>query len=177
MPRLSTFIHLSALSLLRHLRHEPLGCCLPVYSVSRFYRCALKCSASQVTLPANVAGTVMGIAFTYVRPDTNRPKTYVVVHGFGISWFSISLSLNVLLTIMIITRLVLHNRELRKALKIPVGTFGIYKTIVTMLVESFALYAGVFLLYITTWGPKNFAAYVFFPILAASQVRIALTFP
>ena len=121
--------------------------------------------------------TGMGIAYTYVRPDDNRPKTFVAVHNFGISWFSISLSLNVLLTIMIITRLVLHNRELRKALKIPVGTFGIYKTVVTMLVESFALYAGVFLLYITTWGPKNVAAYVFFPILAASQVRTSLKFP
>jgi len=131
---------------------------------------------AKVTFPANVASTGMGIAFTYVRPDTNRPKTYVAVHGFGISWFSISLSLNVLLTLMIIIRLISHNRELRKALGTPIGTVGIYKTVVTMLVESFALYAGVFLLYITTWGPKNFSAYVFFPILAASQVRVVLTF-
>lgn len=46
----------------------------------------------------------------------------------------------------------LHNRDLREALGAPVGTVGIYKAIVTMLFELFALYAARFLLFTGAWA-------------------------
>lgn len=53
----------------------------------------------------------------------------------------------------------------------PAATNGLYKTIVTMLVESFALYTVTFLLFIGTWGAKSNFVYTFFPILVETQVR------
>ena len=53
----------------------------------------------------------------------------------------------------------------------PVKVGGLYNTVITMLVESSALYAVSFLLFIATWAAKNSVTYVFFPILAQAQVR------
>ena len=119
----------------------------------------------------------MGAAFTYVQPDENHPETFIAVHDFGISYFSISLSLNVILTCMIIARIFSHNRNIRKVAGGSFGTFRIYDAIVTMLVESFALYAGSFLLFIATWGPGNDIQNVFYQFLIAAQVRTTFTFP
>ena len=94
----------------------------------------------------------------------------------GISYYSISLSLNVLLTLMIVTRLILHSRNIRKAMGTrdrPVGSY--LGTIVTILVESSALYAIAFLLYIGPWRADSSVQYIFFPILAEVQVRTILS--
>lgn len=115
----------------------------------------------------------MGIAFTYMKPDNNPPETFAMAHDFGISYFSISLSLDILLTLMIITRLVLHNMAIRVAPETPAGAIWTYKAIVTMLVESFALRAGSFLLFIGTWASGSGVEYLFFPILAATEVCTA----
>lgn len=112
----------------------------------------------------------MGIMFTYVKPDNNRPTISSMAHDFGISYFSISLSLNIFLTLMIITRLVLHNMAVRITPETPTGAARIYKTIVTMLIESFALRAGSILLFIGTWASGSSVEYLFFPVLAATEV-------
>ena len=113
--------------------------------------------------------------FTYVKLDNNRPTISAMAHNFGISYFSISLSLNILLTLMIITRLVLHNMAVRITPETPTGATRIYKTIVTMLIESFALRAGSILLFIGTWASGSSVEYLFFPVLAATEV--CTTFP
>ena len=53
------------------------------------------------------------------------------------------------------------------------GVGGMYKAVVTMLVESYALYAVTFLIFIVPWAMNNYAAYIFAPIGAATQVRVA----
>ena len=58
---------------------------------------------------------------------------------FGLPYFSISLSLNVLLTLMIVVRLILHTRSIRTSTG-KGGINGLYMVIVTMLIESSALY-------------------------------------
>jgi hypothetical protein len=122
-------------------------------------------------LSANVVNVAMGIVFIY---QTSQPDSSIwnsVAINFGLPYFSISVALNILLTIMIVTRLVLHSRNIRAAVGAPPGISGLYKAIVTMLVESSALYAVNSLLFIGPWGAKSHAADIFLPILAETQVR------
>ena len=107
----------------------------------------------------------MGIAFLYQTTVLTK-----AIQWSALPWFSISLSLNVLLTLMIIIRLILHTRSVRTAVGIT-GIGGLCKTIVTMLVESCALFAVNSLLVIAPWGTKNPTTNIFFPILAQTQVR------
>ena len=92
----------------------------------------------------------------------------------GIPYFSISMSLNILLTLMIVVRLALHNRRLRS---VQVGLVDkTYTTVSAMIIESSALYAVSSLLFIGPWAAKSWIAGVFSPILAETQVRAHLTF-
>lgn len=117
-----------------------------------------------------LASSVTGVILIYQnsQPDVDAwtPST---IH-FGYSYFLVCLSLNGLLTVMIIARLVLHSRSIRKSMGTPEGTSGVCKTIVAMFVESFALYTANFLLVIGSWGARSYLVYTFFPILAETQV-------
>ena len=90
---------------------------------------------------------------------------------FGLSYLSISVSLNVLLTLMIVIRLVLHSRNIHAAIGVPSGLTGLYKAVVTMLVESSAIYAVSSLLCLGFGGSGSYVAEVFTAILAETQVR------
>ena len=91
--------------------------------------------------------------------------------GTGIPYYSISLALNVLLTLMIVTRLVLHGRNIRNAIGSSTNIGGLYKAVVTMVIESSALFTVNSLLFIGPWSASSWVADVFFPILAETQVR------
>ena len=89
----------------------------------------------------------------------------------AVSYYSISLSLNVLLTFMITIRLVLHSRNIRNAMGPEYRASGLYKVVITVLIESCALYAISFLLFIGPWIANHSIQYIFWPILAETQVR------
>ena len=113
-------------------------------------------------------------------------QTVPGLSGFGVPYLSISVSLNVLLTLMIIIRLILHGRQIRAAAGSAFGITGLYKTVSTMLIESCALFAVCSLVVIVALAvyqnsinpavflPGNYMVDIFFPILAETQVR---TFP
>ena len=126
--------------------------------------------APVVALRANVIGIAMGIVLIYQTSQPNSSIWNSVAINFGLPYFSISISLNILLTLMIVTRLVLHNREIRTAVGAPSGLTGLYKAIITVLVESSALYAVNSLLFVGPWGAKNHAGDIFLAILAETQV-------
>ena len=132
-------------------------------------------SSSTAMLLANVIETAMGIVLVY---QTSQPSSIwnSLAATTGIPYFSISVSLNVLLTLMIVTRLILHGRNIQSAMGGPVRVGGLYKTVVTMLIESCALYAVTSLLFIGPWYAKNHASDIFLPILAEVQVRPASCF-
>ena len=94
-----------------------------------------------------------------------------VVFDFSIPCVAISVSLNVLLTLMIVIRLALHGRNIRAASGSPAGFGGLYKAVATMLIESSALYAVNSLLLIGLWVANSGAADIFLPIVAETQVR------
>ena len=104
----------------------------------------------------------MGIMFVY--------QTAAGSAGWSIlPYLSISLSLNTLLTIVIVVRLILHARNTRNALGIT-GIGGLCKAIIAMLVESCALYALSSLLVIGPLGAENYASNTFLTILGQTQV-------
>ena len=101
-------------------------------------------------------------------PDTADWKN--VNNRFSVPYLSISISLDILLTLMIIIRLVLHSRNTRTTATALAGIGGLYRTVITMLIESSALYAVSSLLVIGTYLSGNYSASVFLPILAETQV-------
>lgn len=75
---------------------------------------------------------------------------------------------------MIITRLALHRKKIKRA----IGEAGsLYKTIITMLVESCAIYATSYLLFIGTRFANSPTYIFFFLLLAQIQVCAVSTFP
>ena len=146
-----------------------------MYDVSHLCWYALKSSAETL---ANITDLVMGVAHIYQGSGT-RLSTALSAN-LDTSYFSISLSLNILLTLMIVARLIVHIRNVRKAIGASEGARGLYSTtatVVTMLIESYALYAVIFLLYIVCWAIDNWAFSIFSNALGASQVCIAFTSP
>ena len=103
---------------------------------------------------------------------------------FGVPYLSISVSLNVLLTSMIVIRLILHGRRIHAAAGSTVGIGLLYRAIATMLIESCAVFTVNSLLVVgalasaettTNHGEAysigGYVMDIFFPILAEIQVR------
>ena len=129
-------------------------------------------------LLANITGVAIGVVLIYYQST----KSYVDVSNtvnyyFGAPYYSISLSLNIILTLMIVIRLIMHSRNIRNALGPLAQVSGLYRTIVTMLIESCALYGISILLFIGTWAAGSAYQLIFFPILAEIQVRMFFFLP
>ena len=122
------------------------------------------------TILTNVTRAVTGIIFLYKNASPGGGTWSSSAVNFGYPSFMTSLLLNVLLTLMITSRLILHSRSLKNAMGPSATINGVYKTILTVLVESFALYTVNFLLFIGTWSAKSAFVYTFFPILVETQV-------
>ena len=157
--------------------------CYVIYSMSHWamaFPCLMylasigTCSSLQqanITTLTNNADVATAIMYIYQQTATSA-----LGEVFGISYFSISLSLNVILTLMIVIRLVLHRRNLRKVLGTSDGSSGLYTAIATMLIESYALYAIAFLLYIVPWALGSMVVTLFSPIIGPAQVCAVIGF-
>jgi len=86
------------------------------------------------------------------------------------TYTSLSLVLNVLLTLMIVARLVWHRRKHRSALGYPGRASGLYQAVGKMLIESSALFTVNSLLFIVSRAAKSWATGIFLPVLAETQV-------
>ena len=113
-------------------------------------------------------GIIAGALYSPIDPGISDPARFLILYC------KLSLCLNVFLTLAIVTRLVLHNRNIRNAMGATVEANRLYKSIITMLVESCALYAGSLLAYIVT-SYFSFTGWEIFPLITAeTQVRGAL---
>ena len=111
----------------------------------------------------------MGIVvFDY---EALRPGFATNNRVLSISFSLISVLLNVFLTLMIVIRLVLHKRNTRNALGTAYKSDGLYNTVVTMLIESCAISAVTYVLYIAVLVTKNPNQLTFYPLLIMAQVR------
>ena len=114
----------------------------------------------------------------YIYQDStaaNATEGGIGVVNFGVPFYSISLSLSILLTLMIVVRLVIHSRDVRNAMGPLVRPDRSYRTIVTILTESYALYTVSFLLFLGPWAAGSPIVNITSPIFVGIQVR--LTFP
>ena len=149
-----------------------------MHDVPRLFWYVLELTRHQHQLrhQANATGIATGILFIYqtTRADSAIEALDAAVH-FGAPYFSIGFALNILLTLMIITRLVLHRKNIRNIMGTTASTAGLYKTAITIIVESYALFAVSFLMYIGPWATKSPLQYIFLQILVQTQVRILLT--
>ena len=110
----------------------------------------------------------MGILLLVEQVQSGYEKA-LTSSSFSLPYFSTSVFLNILLTLMIVIRLILHNRNVRIAVG-GTGAAGLYKAIVVMLTESCALYTVSSLLVIVSFARYG-ASSAFLPILAETQVR------
>ena len=127
-----------------------------------------------MTPQANFSGTVVGIMRVHIiSTQMGNPATVVAL---STAYYSIPFSLNLLLTLMIVTRLLLHRRNIRCAVGTFGGAAGLYTTIVVMLVESYALYAIALLSYIVPRGLNSIVTVIPAQIIPSTQVRVAPPF-
>lgn len=121
-------------------------------------------------LPLSPTGTGVGIVYLFQESHPSYWTANFV--DFGIIYISVSLSLNVLLTLMIIARLVLHNKVLRSGLGGRSTPTGVHKFLNTILIESCALYAVSSLFLIGSWRVESYLMDYLNNVLEAAQVRV-----
>jgi len=102
--------------------------------------------------------------------QTRGQRYHWTMSDYGYRCLPIAVLFNVLLTLMIAVRLVLYNRNIRSAMGNPGRISGLYRTTITILIESSALYAVSSLLVIGSAGAGSPSMNIFIPILAGAQV-------
>lgn len=117
---------------------------------------------------ANATKTAIGIVYAY---QTSQPSgsSYSVAFDFGVPYFAVALSLNVILTLMIVGRLILHSRNVRNVIGASDGVRGLYSAVVAMLIESCAIYAASSLLFMVPWWIESSVTGFFWQIINEAQ--------
>lgn len=139
------------------------------------YRCSVIYSMNYwvMAFPCMIylATFAMGVAWIYVVFMMSDVLSWEIFsQNINYSYFSISFALNIVLTLMIVTRLAWYSRNIQKAMGAPTTVTGLYKRIITMLVESFSIYAINYLIFIALYGANHPVVNTFSPILAETQV-------
>ena len=116
----------------------------------------------------------MGIILIYhqaSQPDSTLWSFFTL--DFNHLFFTISLSLDILFTLMIFVQIRLRARDTRNGKGVSSEAARWY---LTVLFNSSTLYAVTFLLFIGSWGARSHDADIFFPVLVEIQVRAVSTF-
>ena len=127
----------------------------------------------------NIIDAVLGTAYIYL---VSVPiwRTSVIALNIATSYYSICLSLNIILTLMIVVRLMVHIRDVRKATGALNGSTSLHTaaaTVVTMVIESYALYAITILPWVVTWAVESWVVTLFSGAVGSIQVRNVFAFP
>ena len=147
----------------------------PLPDVPWLFGYVLRFSTEAISTNDTYAAT--GIAYIHqVSQRMNLIWLASAVNKFGIPHHALSVAVNILLTLMIVIRLLSHGRKTRKAMGASAPAGGWYKTVITILVESCALFAVSFLLFVGFWAAVNPLASVFFSVLVGTQVRSIFAF-
>jgi len=138
------------------------------------YRCFVIYSQHRwvVTFPAIIylADISMGVMTLW---QTCRPKSTLWTArtvDWGLSYFVLSISLNVIITTLISLRILYHRRQIMKACPGAEGHTAPYTSIIAMLVESSALLAVFGLLFIGPYAKGSHVSNIFLPILTQVQI-------
>lgn len=154
----------SALSHLCYLAEQPLHRHHPWTDVSSLRRYAIAPSRCGVLKLARI---VNGVAKSIVsaRPDSAFGQHLFVI--YGTSFWSISVALNVLTTLLIAGKLLYHQREMSR-----LGQPSKYLSLVAICVESAAIYSISGLVYIPLFALNLPHQYAFSALVGSATVRL-----
>ena len=103
--------------------------------------------------------------------QASHPKSSLFTKNtlvFSLPYFALSMSLNVLLTVLLIWRLIYMRHQLKKSL--GSDHTRLYTTLATMILESALPYGLISFIFIVLYGTKNTAADLFIPLLVQVEV-------
>jgi hypothetical protein len=127
------------------------------------------------TIGINITNTAMGIMSTYEAVRLVYSSADIYFDSY-VSYFSISLSLNLLLTLMIVTRLILYRRNIRNAMGASGEFSRTYNSVITMIVESYAPYAVASLVNLALFLTNGPIGQVFNTVISYTQVCTLIAF-
>ncbi|KAF7362401.1 hypothetical protein MVEN_00587300 [Mycena venus] len=139
--------------------------CWVVWSTSGQHKLALGVIVFPIILV--LASFVMGTLWTLQSSQPTLSMYSVQPLAYGTSYYAISLSLNIILTLLIIGRLLLYRRSLLKDLPVAYGAH--YISLITIVVESAALYTVFAILFLITYALNNPTNQVWLAVGSASQ--------
>ncbi|KAH8106920.1 hypothetical protein BXZ70DRAFT_965721 [Cristinia sonorae] len=129
-----------------------------------------RATASLVTFfPAlmTLGSFVMGTLWTLQSSQPTLSMYSKLPMAYGTSYYAISLSVNIILTLLIIVRLIMYRREIAKSL--PADYASHYTSLAALFVESAALYTLFAILFLITYAIDNPTNQVFLGMAAAAQ--------
>lgn len=138
------------------------------------YRCFVIYAGSYwvIAFPCLMYFASFGLGIVYIFQSSHSLDSYWMTSAFnfGVLYFSISLSLNILLTSMIVGRLILHNRSIRNMVGASSTFGGLTSFVNVILVESCALCGVGSALLIGAWSAESYLTEYFSWVFVATQV-------
>ena len=114
----------------------------------------------------NISSIALGVVWIF---QSSRRSLYSsVAIDFGTAYYMSSLGVNILVTILITTRLVLHRREIVDIL--PPEHAACYLSMTSIIIESAALYSVTALVFIISYALDNPINQIFLSLASACQV-------
>lgn len=113
---------------------------------------------------------VMGLLWTIQSTSPGLSLYSGTSISLGLPYFTISLSLNIILTLLIVSRLLLHRRNVNVIL--GKEHCQAYTSIVTITVESALFYSVTSLIFLITYAVNNPINQIFLGILTPIQVSL-----
>jgi hypothetical protein len=111
----------------------------------------------------------MGTLWTLQSSQPGLSLYSALPMAYGTSYYIISLSVNILLTILITIRLLLYRRRARRAIQGDQGSE--YFSLAAIVIESAALYSVFALIFIITYAINNPLNQIFLGVASSAQVR------
>jgi hypothetical protein len=112
----------------------------------------------------------MGTLWTVQSSQPGLSLFSKLPQAYGTSYYVISLSVNIVLTILIMIRLFMYRRRIVDVL--PAEYARHYVSIAAIMVESAALYSVLALIFIITYAINNPLNQIFLVAASSAQVRI-----
>ncbi|KAI0033278.1 hypothetical protein K488DRAFT_48014 [Vararia minispora EC-137] len=114
-----------------------------------------------------IASFIMGTLWTLQSSQPGLSFYSALPMAYGISYYSISLSINIILTALIVLRLLWYRRTLMTSL--PAAHARHYLSIATVLIESASLYSVFALGFLISYGTGNPINQIFLGLAQAAQ--------
>ena len=118
-------------------------------------------------------GSSIALGVAWIFQSSRRSLYSSIAIAFGTAYYMSSLGVNILVTILITTRLILHRREIMDIL--PPEHAACYASMTSIIIESAALYSVTALVFIISYALDNPINLIFLSLASACQVCTSMT--